>query len=191
MTKAPEIEQSVPKWDHISETITMLYLAVCQIETSVCDSNKSVNHLTHSFTRLAEHNIEINNRIQALPDSPDLAVLKRETAATNTQMHDTVKESVEAFQFYDRISQRLDHVARGLEKMCEIVSDSNTRDNPETWKKIQEEVKASYSMESERIMFEHILRGASVKEALEIYHHHFDQFESDGSSESDDEVVLF
>jgi hypothetical protein len=48
-------------------------------------------------------------------------------------------------------------------------------------------------MESERIMFEHIMRGHSVADALEIYHH---QFQTDSSTQlenfdTDDEVELF
>lgn len=183
-------QEDTPKWDHISETVTMLYLAVCQIEASVCDSNKSVAHLTESFTRLAQHNLHLNERIQSLPDSADTTSIKSEAAESSQQMQSTINESIEAFQFYDRISQRLDHVAHGLEGVCDIFNDKEKRDDPASWKNIQEEVRSSYSMEAERIMFEHILRGASVKEALKIYHHHFDASETDSIS-GEDEVELF
>ena len=39
-------------------------------------------------------------------------------------------------------------------------------------------------------MFEHILRGDSVREALEIYRHHFNQ-DQNGTTEDDDEIELF
>lgn len=184
-------ESRPPGWDHISETITMLYLAVCQIETSVCDSNKSVAHLTSSFTQLAEHSMALNQRIQALPDSSDLETIKRETADTSSEMQANINESIEAFQFYDRISQRLDHVARGLERMCDIVCEQDKREDPQCWQQIQNEVRSSYSMEAEKIMFEYILKGASVKEALAIYHEHFDNSSNDSGASDSDEVVLF
>jgi hypothetical protein len=45
-------------------------------------------------------------------------------------------------------------------------------------------------MEAERIMFEHIMRGHSVAEALEIYHHQFTN-DQDESFDTDDDVELF
>lgn len=107
------------------------------------------------------------------------------------EMQASINESIEAFQFYDRISQRLDHVARGLERMCDIACKPETRENPQCWEQIQNEVRSSYSMEAEKIMFEHILQGASVKEALQIYHDHFDTSNNDSGTTSTDEVVLF
>lgn len=45
-------------------------------------------------------------------------------------------------------------------------------------------------MEAERIMFEFIMRGGSVKEALEIYHHHFIEKQHHDDS-TNDEIELF
>lgn len=168
----------------------MLCLAACQIETSVCDSNKSVAHLTSSFTQLAEHSPALNQRIQALPNRSDLATIKRETAGTSSEMQASINESIKAFQFYERISQRLDHVARGLERMCDIACEQRKREDPQCWQQIQNEVRASYSMEAEKIMFEQILKGASVKEALDIYHEYFDSSNDSGANDSDEVVLL-
>ena len=38
----------IESWSHVRETINMLYLAVCQIETTMADSNTSVDTL-HQF----------------------------------------------------------------------------------------------------------------------------------------------
>ena len=62
--------------------------------------------------------------------------------------------------------------------------------NPERWHALQERIKNSYTMDAERIMFEHILRGHSIEEALEIYRHHFKLTEA-RKDEGDDDVELF
>lgn len=174
---------------HIKETITMLCLAVCQIEASVKESNTSVDALTSSFTDLAEHSREVDDHVQAMNDLSDLNDIKRQVNETSIEMQDKIKQAITAFQFYDRVSQRLDHVARNLERVSEVIGNPADINNPSIWENIQSEVKSSYSMESERIMFEHIMRGASVKEALEIYHHHFDKEEE--GEENGDEIELF
>jgi hypothetical protein len=181
---------SADSWCHIQETITMLYLAVCQIETSMADSSKSVNTLTHSFTELAKHSQLVDDQVQAFSSSDELSEFKDEVSYTAREMGENIKQAITAFQFYDRITQRLDHVARSLENVSNVINDSNQLNNPQAWKDIQTQVKSSYTMEAERIMFEHIMRGASVNEALDIYRHHFEQEVINGD-ESSDEVELF
>ncbi len=177
-------------WLHIEETIKMLCLAVCQIEASVADSSLSVDELTHSFTRLAQHSTHVNQQIQSLDDPAKIQEFKDSVSETAAEMLDRIQQAVTAFQFYDRFSQRLDHVARSLEKVSDIMGDKSLRNKPDAWLSIQDSVMSSYSMDSERLMFEHILRGDSVREALEIYRHHFEQQES-AAGDNDDEVELF
>ncbi|MGH1373752.1 MAG: hypothetical protein ACRBBW_17050 [Cellvibrionaceae bacterium] len=174
---------------HIKETISMLYLAVCQIEASIKESNTSVDSLTSSFTDLAKHSREVDQHVQEMSDLSDVDNIKRQVSETSQEMQSKINQAITAFQFYDRVSQRLDHVARNLERVSDVIGNPTDINNPSIWEHIQNEVKNSYSMESERIMFEHIMRGASVKEALEIYHHHFSQ--EDAGEDDGDEVELF
>ncbi len=167
----------------------MLYLAVCQIEASIKESNTSVDSLTSSFTDLAKHSREVDQHVQEMCDLSDIDNIKRQVSETSQEMQTKINQAITAFQFYDRVSQRLDHVARNLERVSDVIGNPVDINNPSIWEHIQNEVKNSYSMESERIMFEHIMRGASVKEALEIYHHHFNQEET--GEEDGDEVELF
>lgn len=179
-----------PNWSHIQETITMLYLSVCQIESSMKDSGNSVDQLTQSFTELALHSREVDEHVQNLSDVSEIQAFKNEVSNTAREMQEKINQAITAFQFYDRISQRLDHVSKSLESMTDLMSSPMDLNDPHAWQLIQDRVKNSYTMESERLMFEHILRGASVKEALEIYQHHFEE-EKQAQSEDDDEVELF
>lgn len=183
--------QTVPdaeSWSHIQETITMLCLAVCQIETSMADSNESVDTLARSFTELAEHSINLDAQTRELQAIDELQQFKADMHTTATRMNQQIGQAITAFQFYDRISQRLDHVARSLEKVTLVMRDPRQLNSPEAWKTIQEQVRSSYTMEAERLMFEHIMRGASVEEALNIYRHHFTQADTRSGT---DEVELF
>jgi hypothetical protein len=46
-------------------------------------------------------------------------------------------------------------------------------------------------MEEERLMFEHIMQGASVEQALEIYKHRFSEKERMQDDGTNDEIELF
>ena len=180
---------SVSDWSHVKEVIRMLHLAICQLETSINESNRSMDSLTSSFTQIADHARSLADKSSENQTHPDWAEFSADLNNTSNHLQNQVNSAITAFQFYDRISQRLDHIANGLGKTINIMDNPQTIHDPKAWAGIQEEVKSSYSMESERLMFEQILRGATVEEALATYQHHF---KSDSTADgSDDEVELF
>lgn len=184
-----EASQSSEELKHIRETINMLYLAVCQIEATMSDANGSVDTLTRSFTTLAEHTHDMSNKVQSVDEATELATIKSDISSTANEIQSNISQSIQAFQFYDRVCQRVDHVARSLEKVTHLLNDQNSLNNDDAWKTLQNTIKSSYTMEAERIMFEFIMRGGSVAEALEIYRHHFEK--NQDSEDDDDEIELF
>ena len=176
-------------WSQIRETITMLALAVAQVESSMTDGTQSVNTLTDSFTRMADYVKKI--RVVTQKVTPEkLPHFKNVIENAATRLEEDVQNAVIAFQFYDRISQRLDHVCKSLDQLGGILNNPSALYDPQRWHTLQEKIKGSYTMEAERIMFEHILRGHSIEEALEIYRHHFDNAEQ-GKEQDGDEIELF
>ena len=177
-------------WSQIRETITMLALAVAQVESSMTDGAQSVSTLTESFTRMATYVSKIRNTTaKVTPDN--LPQFQKVINATASELEGDVQEAVIAFQFYDRISQRLDHVCKSLDQLGGLISKPESLYNPQEWSNLQNQIKGSYTMEAERIMFEHILRGHSIEEALEIYRHHFDEKDAGHDDDTDDDIELF
>lgn len=176
---------------HVSETVNMLYLAVCQIETTMNEANTSVDTLTQSFTHLAGHTRDVSGQIQEINRIEDLETFKSDVTQTADEIQTNISQAIQAFQFYDRVCQRVDHVARSLEKVSKLLEDDRNLNNQDSWRDIQNQIKSSYTMEAERIMFEFIMRGGSVKEALEIYQHHFEQHEKNDLNCNNDEIELF
>lgn len=178
-------------FSQVGETIAMLALTVAQIETSMKEGDQSVNQLTDSFTDLASHSQEIISEAQKLDiNIPHEAEIRQNMLQSAEGLSGKIQQAVIAFQFYDRLSQRLDHASHSLEKIGHLIANSGERYQEDAWRNVQEDIKSSYTMEAERIMFEHIMRGHSVAEALEIYHHQF-QKEKDEAFDTDDEVELF
>jgi uncharacterized protein with gpF-like domain len=177
-------------WSHVRETVNMLCLAVCQIEATLADGNSSVDKLIQSFTTVASHNNELSQKILSAESPSDLKELKVDITETVSSMNAHLNSSIQSFQFYDRICQRLDHVARSLEKVSDVMNDAASLHEPQAWRRIQNDIKDSYTMAAERIMFEHIMEGGSIKDALRNYHQHFNQPPPQSRSETID-IELF
>lgn len=186
-----QLTQPSINFSQVSETIAMLALTIAQIETSMKEGDKSVNQLTSSFTDLASHSQEIIEEAKKLDvQIPREAAIRKKMLETAAGLSGKIQQAVIAFQFYDRLSQRLDHASSSLENIGHLIANSEQRYEEDAWRKMQENIKSSYTMEAERIMFEHIMRGHSVAEALEIYQHQFNKTE-DETFDTDDDIEFF
>ena len=172
-------------WSQVGETLTMLALAVAQIDTSLHEGNQSINKLTTSFTAMAGN----SQKLLQLAASAD-SDMPQKAGQIAGELQQEIQQTIIAFQFYDRLTQRLEHVGDSLERMGHLIGNAEQRYQSVAWNTLQQHIKSNYTMEAERIMFEHIMAGHSVAEALEIYRHHFDKQAQDNFN-TDDDIEFF
>ena len=161
---APDLD-----WSQVRETVLMLELAAGQVEAAMKDSNSSVEVLTDTFTSLADTLQNIDAAVDTLPDTIGNGLVKAEIQSNTQLVAQKVKQAIVAFQFYDKLVQRLDHVCHSLAGLSHLVSDRQRLYSPDEWNALQEEILAKYTMIEERAMFDAVLKGATVKEALDTY----------------------
>lgn len=178
-------------WSQVRETISMLCLAMAQVETSLNDSSKSVDVLTQSFTEIASDAQSIVKTIKDSDSTEALDAAKADMLDKASSVLAKMNHAVVAFQFYDRLSQKLGHVNESLTHLGEVISDQGRVYNPEEWKKIQSEIRDNYTMECERLMFDLIMKGATIREALELYRHEFDLLDVATDDDTEDDIELF
>ncbi|MBK6401017.1 MAG: hypothetical protein IPP18_00090 [Rhodocyclaceae bacterium] len=155
-------------WSQVRETVLMLELAAGQVDAAMRDSNASVNVLTESFTAMAGLLDDIDRKMAALGErvlEPEIG----EVRDSARQVAQQAQQSVIAFQFYDRLVQRLDHVCHSLASLSELVNSPARRYNPSEWAALQQLIASKYTMVEERAMFDAVMRGVPVKAALEQY----------------------
>lgn len=170
-------------WSQVRETVLMLELSAGQIEAAMTDSNSSVEVLTDSFTTMAGYMRTIADSVSALPDDGDAGDAKRNLGAAAEHVSGMVHQAIIAFQFYDKLVQRLAHVNQSLAGLSGLVSDNARLYNPAEWRALQEKIRARYTMREEQAMFDAVMAGLPVKEALE-------QFMAEMKDKSDD-IELF
>ena len=150
-------------WSQVRETVLMLNLAVAHIERAMREGDDSVTALADSFTSMAGHVQAMGAAAAELPPGP-----ARDSIVENCrQVGERVQAAIVAFQFYDRLTQRLDHVANSLGALAGLVGDPQRLYSPYAWRALQEKIKSRYTIAADRAMFDALLAGASVQEALE------------------------
>lgn len=170
-------------WSQVRETVLLLELAAMQIEAAMKDSNASVDVLTHSFTAMADTMRNITATVATLPDDGPTGAAKQHLAGASEQVAGMMRQAIIAFQFYDKLVQRLSHVGLSLGELSDLVGDQRRLFNPSEWVALQQRIKGKYSTREEVAMFEAVMRGVPVQEAI-------DKFMADMKDKSDD-IELF
>jgi len=170
-------------WSQVRETVLMLELAAVQIESAMKDSNASVDVLANSFTTMAGYMQMISDTVQTLPDQGEIGVAKQSLGGVSDHVAGMMNQAIIAFQFYDKLVQRLAHVGLSLGDLSNLVGDSRRLFNPGEWVELQQKIRGKYTTREEIAMFDAVIQGMPVQEAV-------DKFMADMKDKGDD-IELF
>lgn len=173
-------------WSQVRETVLMLKLAAAQVEFSLRDGNNSVDVLANSFTSMASGINAIEESVKELSESGQIKdeagnSLIQQCAGVSEKMH----HAIIAFQFYDKLVQRLDHVVGSLSQLGDLVGDSSSLYSPQAWHTLQENIRSRYSMKQERDLFDSLMNGEDIDTVMQRMH------ELTGQVVEDDDIELF
>jgi len=163
MAENPDLD-----WSQVRETVRMLELAAAQVNMAMREGDDSIGALSNSFTSMIGHVNTISAALEEM-ECTEASTVAQQTIQNNCQqVQEQMHSAIVAFQFYDRLSQQLAHVIHSLDSMGELIGSHEKLYNPFEWKGLQEKIRSRYSMQEEQEMFDALLDGASVEEALEI-----------------------
>ena len=144
---------------HLART---LGLCEAQMESALSDSDAAVDALVKAFTGLAETTRSITNLTQNLPPEVKAALgegLQQQAEVISKQM----ASAVVAFQFYDKLTQRLGHVRYSLSTLALFVCDRSQAAEPDQWERLLKTLRRLYRTEEERQIFQMIMDGMPMK----------------------------
>jgi Base plate wedge protein 53 len=156
-SKNPDLD-----WSQVRETIKLLNLSAVQVDDILQESESSVNTLTDSFTDIVESMQTITNHLIAL----ETLSTKDEVLDCCSETKAKIQAAIIAFQFYDRMQQCLHHVTSNLRGLSKLVENPDRLYNPTEWHDFQRQIRSRYTMESEKMMFDAIINGKSIDDAI-------------------------
>lgn len=154
-TATPQLEPEPEQ--HLARA---LGLCEAQMESALNDSDIAVDALVKAFTALAESTRAITAMAQTL--SPEAKAL----LGDGLQQHmdgiaRQIANAVVAFQFYDKLTQRLGHVRYSLSTLALFVCDRAQTAKPDHWDRLLKTLRRLYRTEEERQIFQMIMDGAA------------------------------
>jgi len=158
-------------------------LAAAQIHVTVTESSESVDDLTRAFTEIVDQDRSIRSNVDQLPDVPEINEIKQQISSISAAIGANVRNAIIAFQFYDRLCQRLDHTSDCLKNLSEI-EDNKSSASSEQVIKLRDSVYNHFTMEEERQLFDAILSSDDFEAAINDY-----KIAREASMEDDDDDI--
>lgn len=151
-------------WSQVRETIKLLTISVALVEGGLKVGDESVSVLASSFTSM----VDDMNTISGLLKEMEAGETRDKALELCLATEQRICSSIVAFQFYDRLQQCLQHVSLGLKELSDLIDAPHRLYNPHEWNKFQQEIRQRYTMESEKQMFDAILHGKTLEQALSL-----------------------
>lgn len=160
---AQEVEPNTDEQDFAQEheARKLLILLSTQVRYAMLESEISVNTLTDSFNEMIAHVKCINETVQGNADDEAKKVILSECEEVTKKMQSTII----AFQFYDKLSQRMEHASDSLDLLKEQLSGHPDNFNAEEWAIMLDKINTHYTIEHDRDIFKVVIHGEEISKA--------------------------
>jgi len=155
--------RALDAWTPEQQISRMLELCEAQMESALSESDLAVDALIKSFTGLIEAGQALGSLSEKTPADAGTEDLRRQLDALRKQ----TAAAVVAFQFYDKLTQRLGHVRYSLSALAMFVCDRAKSGEREQWRRLFSTLRRLYRTEEERQIFTMMLGGATAEQARE------------------------
>ncbi len=152
----------VSNWSPQQQTARMLALCEAQMDAATQDSDAAVEVLVKTFTEFMAAVRDLGNVSQTEPGDASHAQILAEVQKRCTELSGQAAAAVMAFQFYDKLSQRLGHVRYSLSTMALFICDRSNSQRPEHWEKLLLSLGRLYRTAEERAIFDSIAGSLSL-----------------------------
>lgn len=151
-------------WSQLRETVLILNVAVARIEHAMLEGDDSFTAISGSFVEIVNSSKQITLSANELEESPSKTKIEEGCQDISKR----VSDSIIAFQFYDKLSQRMTLVSKTLNSLTELLKEPHKTNIQEEWLGLQNTIRSKYTLDSDQKMFDDVLKGMSIDEALKI-----------------------
>ena len=145
---------------HLANQVTLLQLAAAQLALSLKETEQPFDDLSKLFIEIVEGFNEIETLL-----SSGLSSDIKQVRSLHCLTQNRVKNAIIDFQFYDRMTQRLNHILGNIQDAINSFSD-NDKNDEKHWEGIFSNIEKSYTMREEKILYESIRSGVGFDQAV-------------------------
>ncbi len=145
-----------------------LQLTSGEIKVSIHEANGVIQTLTKTFMEMVSDVHEIQLAAEKLSDNVSDTKQKQQIIAKCKTYMDKVQAGTVGFQFYDKMSQRLRHTSGNLKKLKDMTEANDGISCKDSWQSLKYDIEKSYTMEEDRVLYKALMKGDSIKNAIQL-----------------------
>jgi hypothetical protein len=153
--RPPELES----WSAELQMAKMLGLCETQMDSAMQESDHAVDALVQAFTKLNDITRNVGTLAAELSSQSNADNKANELQAQLESLSKQMASAVVAFQFYDKLTQRMGHVRYSLSALALFVCNRMQVQQPEQWQRLQTQLRRLYRTEAEREVFQMVMDG--------------------------------
>ncbi|HEX7113541.1 MAG TPA: hypothetical protein VF193_00265 [Steroidobacter sp.] len=160
--RAPEACERREEWTPEQQLANVLEICGAQMQSALSESDLAVETLLQAFTAFAA----MVRELESLPEELKNALpagFSEQLASVGKQ----VTSAVVAFQFYDKLTQRLGHVRYSLSALATFVCNKAQASEREHWQNLLATLERLYRTQEERQLFQRMAQGLPASLASE------------------------
>ncbi|MGH8511478.1 MAG: hypothetical protein ACREU9_01650 [Gammaproteobacteria bacterium] len=154
-----------PGSSDVHESVGLLHVAVAQMDVTMHEGDVSVAALSGALSSIAASLKRIGQCARESPSAGEPAQ-KGNLPASCSTLAKKVEAAIMAIQFYDAMTQKLTHISENLQALAYFIADPGRVDRPSAWHALKQRTRARFTMESERRVFDALMRGMPMEEAV-------------------------
>ncbi len=165
------------------EVVRLVGLCASQIMAAIEEASDDIDALSHSFFDTAGYASSAQQSVNRYCVASDKDALLNDFCA----IQQAVRDAGTSLQFADRLNQRLSNVSNSLVGLAALLQPIGLPVSATQWSAFIEQVRADYTMEQERQLFDAVfttLAGASSAERDPDYCDGPEMFENDVHNET-------
>jgi hypothetical protein len=161
-----ELGEMPGDWTPEQQIAHMLDLCEAQMESALSESDVAVDALIKAFTSIADTSRTLDALAKEIsPSSGTPNAASEELLQQVATIREQLAAAVIAFQFYDKLTQRLGHVRYSLSSLAMFVCNRSQTVQREQWQRLFTTLRRLYRTEEERELFERIIEGNASGDA--------------------------
>ncbi len=162
--------------NQVKEVTTMFKVAVALIEHAIDGGDDSTGVMIDRIIAAVRVVNEIKKRAEGIRDCPDeggtsciqeVQTLGEQIESGCDLLTNTLDGTIVSFQDMDRIAQQLNQIANSLSDAAALINDPERINDAAEWRQMYENIRNTFVMMDAQILFEAILSGDNIQEAME------------------------
>ncbi len=151
------MESDENRKNDVSNIADYLELAILQITMSMKESDHSIEMLVDEITQFSDYLKVLNDDLNELAADRSAEVLP-ELITKSEVANEQIQKVFIAFQFYDRLSQRMWHIEENLRAVADLIQKPE-QEHFELWKRLQHKLRSVYTFEQEQQLINAFTKG--------------------------------